>query len=215
MTVGFHHTGVVGKADVVGLPVGGLEQPDVEGLGRLHQSVLAARHGGGALWRQMTDGLHDGDDGDDGLLLAGGLVAAADDVDAGEGAHAVVDSHHALGIVGNQCQSVLYGMEARLAAVGQLVVHVEVILAAQLSPIVLLRLGQHQDDLQLTGILAEALQRPHQHRTTANGQELLRYVAAHAQSLSARHDDDVVHHAIRCLKRMPSAIWSAVGRSAS
>ena len=185
----FDHAGVVGETVVVGLVVGSLQQLDVEALGRLHQTVVSTRLGTLA---DVAEGLYDGDDGDDGFLRAGCLVAIPDDIGAGEGAHAVVDADNTLGIVGDEGQSVLYAMEARLAAVGQLILHAEIVLLAQLQPIVLLCSGQHEDDLQGGGILAEPLDGAHQDGSATNGQKLLGNVAPHAQTLAACYDNDVV-----------------------
>ena len=89
-------------------------------------------------------------------------------------------SHHASGLVGNQAQSVLHGMEARLTAIGDNVFHMEVVLPAQLMPIRLLVVWQHKDNAQLLAVVAKALQGVHEHRAPANWQELLRQVASHA-----------------------------------
>ena len=167
----------------------------------------------------MTQGFYDRYDGDDGLLFAGRLVAAADDVDRGEGSHAVVYADYALSIVGYQGEAVLYGVEAGLAAVGQKVKPPpvlpqlgkgKVILLAEFAPVLLLGLGQHEDDLQVGRVLTEPLNGPHQHRPAPNGQKLLRNISPHPQALTACHDDYkfFTSHAIRCLKRMPSATWS-------
>ena len=40
----------------------------------------------------VAEALNDGHHGDDGLVDAGSLVAAADDLDGSEGAHTVVDA---------------------------------------------------------------------------------------------------------------------------
>ena len=114
----FDHTGVVGKANgrTVGHSISSFEQLDVEALRRLYQSVLTTRLGAFA---DMAQRLDDRDNRDDGFRLAGCFVAVADDVDAGEGAYTIMDTHHTLNIVGNECQSVLHGMEARLASVSQ------------------------------------------------------------------------------------------------
>ena len=162
----------------------------------------------------MTDRLNDGDDRYDGFGCARCLVATTDNIDAGERTYTVVYANHALGIVGNQCQTVLHRMEASLAAIGQQVLHLEVIFFAELLPISLLRLGQHKDNLQVLGILAEPFQCPHQYGLPAYWQELLRNVATHSQTLAACHNNDIIHYfCIKCLKRMPSAIWSLVALS--
>ena len=141
----------------------------------------------------MPKRFDDRDDGDDGLGSASRLVAVADHLDAGEGAHAVVHSHHALGIVRHFGKSILHGVEACLSAVGQGICHIEMIFLAELVPIVLLGLGQYQDDLQIGIVLPESLQRPHQHRLPADGQELFGNVAPHPQALSPCHNYCIVH----------------------
>ena len=117
----------------------------------------------------MPDGFHDGDDGDDRLGCAGSLIAVTDHLDAGEGAHAVVHTHHALGIIGHEGEPVLHGVEAGLSAISKLILHVEVVLFAEPVPVVLLGLWEHEDDLEISGILAKALQRPHQYGFPADG----------------------------------------------
>ena len=126
----------------------------------------------------MTQGFYDRYDGDDGLLFAGRLVAAADDVEGGEGSHAVVYAYYALGIVGYQCEAVLHGVETCLAAIGQEIRSPpvlpqlgegEIILLAEFAPVLLLGLGQHEDDLQFGRVLTEPLDGAHEHRPAADG----------------------------------------------
>lgn len=102
---------------VIGLSVCTLQQLYVKRLGRLHQSVVAARRRFGRFAFQMANCFNYRDDGDDGLLLASSLVAVADDLNGGEWAHTVVHTYNPLSIVGNQCQSVLYRVVARLATI--------------------------------------------------------------------------------------------------
>ena len=117
----------------------------------------------------------------------------------------------ALGIIGNQCQSILHGMETRLSAIGQLILHIKMILFAEPAPIVLLCLGQYKDNLQIRIVGPEPLECPHQHGLPSDWQELLGNVTPHPQAFSACYNDNVIHQrAIRCLKRIPSAIWSEV-----
>ena len=85
-------------------------------------------------------------------------------------------------------------MEARWATIGHAMLHAELILLAQLAPILLLLVWQYEDDLQVAHRLAKPLQRMHQHRSTADELKLLRHVATHTQALSARHNDYVVHY---------------------
>ena len=194
MAESLHHRCVVGEGLLVGLSVGSLQQLDVEGLRCLHQPVVVAED---VALLHVAQRLHHGHHGYDGLLAAGLAEATGDDVCGDEGSHAVVHAHHALCIVGDECQAVLHGVEAGAAAVGQLVADVELVLAAQLMPVALLFARQHQDDVQLFRVLAEAHQRAHQHRNAAHGQKLFGHIAAHAQALAARHNDDVVSHKLR------------------
>ena len=89
----------------------------------------------------MAHCLDYGDHGNDGLGCAGGLVAITNYLDAGEWTYAIVNTNHTNGIIGHLGQSVLYGVESRLSAISQRVFHIEVILCAELMPIVLLGLG--------------------------------------------------------------------------
>ena len=117
----------------------------------------------------------------------------------------------ALGVIGNQGQSILHGMETRLSTIGQLILHIKMILFAEPAPIVLLCLGQYKDNLQIRIVGPEPLECPHQHGLPSDWQELLGNVTPHPQALSACYNDNVIHQrAIRCLKRIPSAIWSEV-----
>ena len=70
--------------------------------------------------------------------------------------------------------------------------HCEVIFLAELAPIVLLGVGQYEDDADGFAVLTETLYGSHQDRLAVNGEELLRQVAAHTQSLSSCHNDDIV-----------------------
>ena len=108
-------------------------------------------------------------------------ITAPDDINADKGTHTIMHAHHALGIVGDEGEAMLHAVEARLATIGQKIEAAfrllrrkgEVVFAAQLSPVVLLRLGQHEDNLQGGGVLAETLDGAHQHRPASDGQELL------------------------------------------
>ena len=142
----------------------------------------------------MPKRFYDGDDGNDGFGCAGCLVAIPDYFDTGEGTNTVVNAYHTLGIVRHLGESVLHGVEASLTTIGQSVLHVEMIFLAELMPIVLLGFWQYQDNLQISIVLPESLQRPHQHRLATNGQELLGNVASHPQSLSSCHNYYVVHY---------------------
>ena len=141
----------------------------------------------------MSDGLDDGDDGDDGLGGAGGLVAVADHLDTREGAHTVMYADHTFCIVGHERETVLYGVETRLSAIGNLMFYIEVIILTELSPVVLLCLRQYEYDLERTRVRPEALQCAHQDGFAANGQELFGNVASHPQAFSACYYNDIIH----------------------
>lgn len=112
---------------------------------------------------------------------------------------------YALYVVGNEGETVLHGVETRLATVGDGVLHGEVVLTAELLPVVLLCFGQHKYDAQLGGVLTKAFQRAHQYWFAADGQKLLGYVTAHSQSLPTGNDDYVIHKSlITLLNIMPS-----------
>ena len=136
-----------------------------------------------------TDSFHNWNHRYYGLRLTGCLVTATDDLDAGERPYAVVHTYHPLRIVRHEGESVLYGVETCLSAIRQQILHLKMILFAEFLPIVLLRLRQHEDDLQVLRIRVEALYRPHQHGLPANGQKLLGNVRSHPQSLPPSHDD--------------------------
>jgi hypothetical protein len=67
----------------------------------------------------VPEGLYYGDNGDDGLVPTGLLIAAADDLNGYKGPHTVMYSHHTLSLIGNQRQSVLDGVEAGGTTIGQ------------------------------------------------------------------------------------------------
>ena len=127
-------------------------------------------------------------------------------------------TYHPFGIVGNKRQTMLHRVEARLATIGNLIDDLEIVLLTEIIPIFLLRLRQHEDNLQVLRVLAEPLKCAHQDRLPAYRQELLRNVTSHAQAFTACYYDYVItihFYAIKCLKRMPSAIWSEVFLSTS
>ena len=64
---------------------------------------------------------------------------------------------HSFCIVWHECETVLYGVEARLSAIGNLMFHFEVIILTELLPVVLLCLWQHEYDLERTRVRPEAL----------------------------------------------------------
>ena len=115
MAVRLHDGGIVGEGVAVGLAVGSIEQLDVEHLGSLYETVVAAHHI--FLGRDMAQGLNDGHDGNDGLGSTGSLVATTDDVYRDKRSHAVVNAHHALDIVGDEGEAILNGVETCLATV--------------------------------------------------------------------------------------------------
>ena len=78
--------------------------------------------------------------------MTGGFETADDDFHRREGTHAVMNGHHALGIVGYQREGILDTEKALTAAVGYRVVFGEMMLLAEMVPIVLLILWQYEDD---------------------------------------------------------------------
>lgn len=108
-----------------------------------------------------------------------------------------MDGHYTTRIVRHQSQSVARTLETCRATVGQLIRNVKRILRTQRTPIVLLLLGQHEDEVQLRVVVMKTLQRAHKHGTAANGQELLGHVTAHARTLATGDNDHIVllsHH---------------------
>ena len=105
---GLDHTGIVGKSVVIGLLVSCLEQLDVKSLRCLHQPIVIARNSLGSVSLQVTNRFYDRDDGNDSLCRTGRFVAVANDVDAGERAHTIVNADDSFGIVRNLCEAVLY-----------------------------------------------------------------------------------------------------------
>ena len=76
-------------------------------------------------------------------------------------------------------------MEARRATVGNGVREREMVLAAEVVPKILLILGEHQNETNTGDGTLKGFERVHQHRASANGQELLGQVSAHTQPLAA------------------------------
>ena len=74
----FYHRSIIGKLFLVFLVESLLCQTDVEGLGSLHHAVIAAQH----------------------------ILSFLDDFFRYEWAHAVVNTHYAIFIIRNECQSV-------------------------------------------------------------------------------------------------------------
>ena len=96
-------------------------------------------------------------------------------------------TYHTLGIVRDEAQAVLYGVEACLATIGKEVGHAKAVLLAQRVPVVLLRLGQHKDDGERGGVFMEALYGAHEHWSACYGQKLLGHVVTHAEAFAACH----------------------------
>ena len=144
------------------------------------------------------------------FLFTSSLIAVANHVNAGEGAHSIMHTNYSLCIVRNLCEAVLYRMEACFASICQLVVYVESVFLAKFLPIVLLCLGQDEDNLQGRRVLAKPFKGSHQYRFSTNRQKLFGNIAPHSQAFTPCYYDDIIHQAIKCLKRMPSAIWSEV-----
>ena len=68
-----------------------------------------------------------------------------------------MDAHYAILVVWDERQSVLGRVEAGFAAIGYLVLDVEVVLLAELVPVCLLAFWQNQDDIQFWVVLMKAL----------------------------------------------------------
>ena len=141
MAESFDHRGVVRKAVVVGLAVGSLQKLDVEALRRLYQTVFITRNGDRGGITYFSHRLYHRDDGNDSFCGTCRLVAVANDLDRRERPYTIVYTYYTFCIVRNQCQSMLYAVEARLTTIGQLVVNGEVVFFTELSPVVLLCLG--------------------------------------------------------------------------
>ena len=140
----------------------------------------------------MAHGLHDRDDGYCRARLSCRLIAISDDFHRREGAHAVVNGHHALGIVGNPRESVQDAVETSLSTVGNLARYRKMVLAAQFPPVVLLVVWQYEDDGDIA-VFPEPHDGAHQDRDAANLQKLLGHIGTHAQSLTTSEYDCVVH----------------------
>ena len=97
MAQGLYHGSIVGEGVAVGLLIGAAEKRGAEGLRGLHQAVGIAAHRFAALGEQVSHGFYDGDDGHDGAIQLGIMVAAADDLGRHEGAHAIVHGDEGLG----------------------------------------------------------------------------------------------------------------------
>ena len=69
----------------------------------------------------------------------------------------------------------------------------EVVLLADLSPVVLLLMWQHKYNLQLIAVGSKSLNGVHEHRLAVQWHKLLGQVASHAQSFAASHNNNVVH----------------------
>ena len=79
----------------------------------------------------MAQGLHHWHHRDDSLGRARRLKAAADDIDRDKWPHTVVHTDNTLRPVGHKGQPILHTVEARGSSVGQLVIDLELILAAE------------------------------------------------------------------------------------
>jgi len=199
MAEGLDDGGVIGEGFGIRLFVGAEEQGKLKGLGCLHEAVEGAvngdglsrseRSGHGGCGEELADGFDDGDDGDGGAMLAGGIEGATDDLGGGEGADAVVDGDQRVFSVfarrAKTLKTALHAVEAGGAAIGDGMREDEMVLRAEILPEGLLVLGQHQDEADAGDGALKSLQRVHQHRSPADGQELLRQVGSHAEALAA------------------------------
>ena len=196
MTEMFHHRGVVGESIGVRLPVGTFQQLDAEGLRGLYQPICTSRHGlAAAVGLYLPQGFHDGNHRYGGSRRACCLVTATNDLDSREGAYPIVHTHHALGVIGNTCQSVAHRVETGFPAISDGARNIKLIVVAEFLPVGLLTGGQHEDDAQSGSILMETADGAHQYGLSLDGQKLLGDIRTHAQSLASSHDDDIVGHA--------------------
>ena len=95
-----------------------------------------------------------------------------------------MNGYYTLGIVGYQREGILDTEKALTAAVGYLVVFGEMMLQAQLMPIVLLILWQYEDDFYIP-IFPEPHNGAHQDGQTAHLNELLGHIRPHAQAFAS------------------------------
>ncbi len=79
---------------------------------------------------------------------------------------------------GDQLQSFLYGVEARLTACRGAMSQCEAVHPAQLLPMVNETIGQHHHDGDLRIVAVKRLNGMHQHRPATNQPELLRQLTA-------------------------------------
>ena len=141
----------------------------------------------------VAQGISHGIHRDGSVFLACRLEAFLDNLFGNEWANAVVDSHYAILIVRDERQSVLGRVEAGFAAIGYLVLDVEVVLFAELVPVCLLAFWQNQDDAQLWVVLMKTLDGAHQDRFACHWQKLLGNLASHAETLASGYYDYVIH----------------------
>ena len=109
-------------------------------------------------------------------------------------------AHHAVGVVGDEHEPVDDAVEARCPTRRHVVALVEMILLAELSPVFVLLLGQHQDDVQLAVVLSKSPDGAHQDGHAAHWQELLGHAGTHAQPLASCQDDGIVAHACHIIR---------------
>ena len=169
----------------------------VESLWCLHQSVFVAWHRSRcSIVTYVTQCLNNIRYRHCRTLSACRLEAAANHLNAWEGAHTIVDGHHSFGIVGHVSQSVSYGVEARFAAIGNLIVFAEAVILTQSCPMLMSAFGQYEYYLQRAAVFPKPAYGAHQYRDVTHGQKLLRYIVAHSQSLAAAEDDGIVCNAV-------------------
>ena len=126
-----NHGCVVGKVRAIGLLVGAFKQLQVEGLWGLHQSIGIAVHGlASAIGHHLAQCFYHRRYGYHGLGLSGHTKTTFNNRCRHHRAHAIVHRHHALGIVGDECQAITNRLETRCSAVGQEVRQVKVVRSA-------------------------------------------------------------------------------------
>lgn len=103
----FYHRSIIGKLFLVFLVESLLCQTDVEGLGSLHHAVIAAQHIlSASVLVDIAQSVGYGIYRDGCIFFASRLETFLDDFFRYEWAHAVVNTHYAIFIIRNECQSV-------------------------------------------------------------------------------------------------------------
>ena len=142
---------------------------------------------------QLSYGFYDGDDGYYGTILLSILITAIDDLVRHERAYTVVHSHESLGSI-DKCQAILHGMEAGGTTIGNAMGYSKLVLSAELLPVGLMVVREHEDNLYGAITRMKGVERAHQHRTTLNRDKLLGQLTAHTEALAPGYDNGVLIH---------------------